>query len=314
MEIHRCLFSKIGTKMTEKKINILQYLKLLSWKYLSFTRPSNLTVNGKLFFNRYSSIKFCKYSQINIAGDFDLSGSELILKSSIFSAGKIVINNSIIALNKSKITLGDLAHLKNANLNLIESQWNAFNNCRVHGTEIGANKSTLEIGNYFFAQNNSADFLKWNLINAKMFVGDNTRLQCAISLNNANFKIGSNSFINAGTSVSSIAQIVVGNYVMISYDCLIFDNNSHALDYKERRLEIEQGFPNGTQFDKLHQPKSAPIIIKNDVWIGARCTILKGITMEEKSVAASNTIVTRNVNESMLVYGNPNQYKPIVIE
>jgi acetyltransferase-like isoleucine patch superfamily enzyme len=126
--------------------------------------------------------------------------------------------------------------------------------------------------------------------------------------------IGNNSFINKGTKISGLNSINIGDYVMISYDCLIFDNNSHALNYNLRRQEIDNGFPNGTQINLVTKPKSLPITIGNDVWIGERSTVLKGVTMHSKSVAASNTIVTKNVDELMLVYGYPNKYKLIINE
>ena len=107
---------------------------------------------------------------------------------------------------------------------------------------------------------------------------------------------------------------MIGNYVMISYDCLIFDNNSHALNYKVRRHEIDNGFPNGTIPSSINKPNNAPISILDDVWVGARSTILKGISIKSKSVVASNTVVTDNVGELTLVYGNPNNYKPIEIK
>jgi acetyltransferase-like isoleucine patch superfamily enzyme len=184
---------------------------------------------------------------------------------------------------------------------------------RIHNIEITALESLFEIGSYFFGQHLGENILKWNFAKAKVAVGKNTRLQCAINQNDAFLSIGSNSFINSGTSISCINNIIIGNYVMISYDCLIFDNNSHALNYQMRRQEIDNGFPNGTLPSTTTKPKNAPIAIFDDVWIGARSTILKGISIKSKSIVACNTIVTSNVDEHVLVYGNPNKHKAIAI-
>ena len=300
--------------MPQENINILQFLKLFFWKYAQFTRPSNVKIKGKILFNRFSKIIIDKQSLIEIEGDFEITSSQLILQNSTLKSEKIVCNNATIELYSSQIALKNIIHFKNSTLCFNNSKMNAQNNLRLHSIEIVANNTTAEIGSHFFGQNSGAQLLKWNFNNAEISIGNNTRLQCAISLNGSKLNIGSNSFINAGTSISSIAQIAIGNYVMISYDCLILDNNSHALDYRERRLEIDNGFPNGTKPNKNNPPKSAAILIKDDVWIGAKCTILKGVIMGDKSVAATNTIIAKNVAESMLVYGNPNQYKPITIE
>lgn len=300
--------------MTVSKIDFAQLLKLFFWKYLKFSRPSNVKISGTLLFNRYAKISIDKQSQLEVAGDLELNSSTLQLVNSYLKTGKLVLQNSLLELQQSQVTLGDRAHLKNADMHFNESELMAQENFRIHAVEILATKSMIDVGNYFFGQHGNGERLKWNFFDAKVFIGKNTRLQCTIAQNGASLTIGNNTFINAGSAISCLSQIVIGDYVMISYDCLIFDNNSHALDYRLRRQEIEQGFPNGTKPNMNAKPKSAAIFIANDVWIGARCTILKGISMEAKSVAASNTIVTKNVPEQMLVYGTPNTYKLIEIE
>jgi acetyltransferase-like isoleucine patch superfamily enzyme len=298
--------------MTEKKIDIVQILKLFIWKYFKFSRPFNLNVSGKILFNRYATINFDKQSQLSIDGDLEINNANLLLVKSNLKTGKLVLENTSLDLYQSQVILGDRAHLRNAHLEFKESKLSAQENFRIHSVEIFSTSSQIEVGSYFFGQHLKAERLNWNFFESKMVVGKNTRLQCAIAQNNASLSIGSNTFINAGTAISCLSQIIIGDFVMISYDCLIFDNNSHSTDYKARRQEIEQGFPNGTKPGMKDKPKSAAIIIANDVWIGARCTILKGISMEARTIAASNTIVTKSVPEQTLVFGNPNCYKPIL--
>ena len=47
------------------------------------------------------------------------------------------------------------------------------------------------------------------------------------------------------------------------------------------------------------------IIIKNDVWIGANCTILDGITIGNGAVIAAGSVVTKDVPAYAIVGGNP---------
>jgi acetyltransferase-like isoleucine patch superfamily enzyme len=298
--------------MRKFKINIRQVLKLFLWKYIKFLRPSNVNIKGKFIFNRYSQITIDKQSNINIEGDFEIDFSSIILKNSSILSSRIVIHNSALELYKSQIILGNNAHFKNSKVNFKQTKLSAQEQYRIHSIEMKAFESFFEIGSYFFGQHLGENYLKWNFTKAKVSVGKNTRLQCAINQNDASLTIGSNSFINSGTSISCLNSIMIGNYVMISYDCVIFDNNSHALDYRLRRQEIEQGFPNGTM-PSTTKPNNAPIAIFDDVWVGERSTILKGISIKSKCIVASNTIVTSNVDEHLLVYGNPNKYKPIEI-
>jgi acetyltransferase-like isoleucine patch superfamily enzyme len=99
-------------------------------------------------------------------------------------------------------------------------------------------------------------------------------------------------------------SIEIGDYVMISYDCDIIDNNSHPLNYLGRRKEIDDGFPNGTKKSENFEILSAPIIIKNDVWIGMKCLILKGVVISERSIVAANTKVNKSIESDTIYYGS----------
>ena len=56
--------------------------------------------------------------------------------------------------------------------------------------------------------------------------------------------------------------------------------------------------------DKLPE-NDLDIIIKDDVWIGANVTILKGITIESGSIIAAGTLVNKDVSQNSIVGGVP---------
>ena len=47
------------------------------------------------------------------------------------------------------------------------------------------------------------------------------------------------------------------------------------------------------------------IIVENDVWLGANCVIVAGVTIGKHSVVAAGSIVTKNVPPFSVVAGNP---------
>ncbi len=47
------------------------------------------------------------------------------------------------------------------------------------------------------------------------------------------------------------------------------------------------------------------VTIGENVWIGAKCLILKGVTIGNNAVIAAGSVVTRSVPENTLVGGNP---------
>ena len=50
---------------------------------------------------------------------------------------------------------------------------------------------------------------------------------------------------------------------------------------------------------------SAPINIEDDVWIGARCQILKGVHIGARSIIAAGSIVTKDIPSDVVAGGNP---------
>lgn len=55
--------------------------------------------------------------------------------------------------------------------------------------------------------------------------------------------------------------------------------------------------------------ESAPIILGRNVWVGAKATILKGVTIGENSVVGANAVVTKDVPSDVVVTGIPAEIK-----
>ena len=102
--------------------------------------------------------------------------------------------------------------------------------------------------------------------------------------------LGDNSGIGVNALISS--YVTIGNDVMMGPECMIFTSN-HGMD----RLDI----PMWKQ--KHADPK--PVVIGNDVWIGARVTILPGVHIGDGSVIGAGSVVTKDVEAYSIVAGNP---------
>ena len=100
-------------------------------------------------------------------------------------------------------------------------------------------------------------------------------------------------------------RITIGNDVNIGGDCIIMDNDAHPHNYKLRRREFTAEVGRDTY---LRQVPTAPIVIGDDVWIGARCLILKGVTIGDRSIIAAGSIVTKNVAADEIWGGNPARF------
>ena len=98
-------------------------------------------------------------------------------------------------------------------------------------------------------------------------------------------------------------MIKIGNDVKIGGDCIIIDNDAHPLDYYKRRdrYAMETGWNKYVDEDI----SSAPIYIEDDVWIGARCLVLKGTHIGARSIIAAGSVVTKDIPSDVVAGGNP---------
>ena len=97
-----------------------------------------------------------------------------------------------------------------------------------------------------------------------------------------------------GGAVCSAERIVIGDNVTVGANTTIMDTDFHPFDPIQRRS------------NKAYE-KTAPIIIKNDVFIGMNCVILKGVSIGQGSTVGAGSIVTHDVPSNVIVAGNPAQ-------
>ena len=96
--------------------------------------------------------------------------------------------------------------------------------------------------------------------------------------------IGNRTIIGDRTQIHCGSLVQIGNNCFIAWDVNILDRDYHKLNGSE---EIK------------------PVVIQDNVWIGARATILKGVTIGNGAVVAAASVVTQDVPPRTLVAGNP---------
>lgn len=100
--------------------------------------------------------------------------------------------------------------------------------------------------------------------------------------------IGDYVLISPGTRISASDSITIGNAVMMAHGVYITDSDWHGL---YNRLERD--------------PRSRPVVIGDNVWLGDRSTVLKGVRIGDNSVVGAGAVVTRDVPPNVVVAGNP---------
>ena len=106
-------------------------------------------------------------------------------------------------------------------------------------------------------------------------------------------KIGENVGISNSTIYSRIS-VTIGNHVLIGGGVKIYDTDFHSLDAQYR----------GTPEDKMYT-NNAPVLIGDNVFVGAGTIILKGVTIGDKAIIGAGSVVTKNIPSNEIWAGNP---------
>jgi acetyltransferase-like isoleucine patch superfamily enzyme len=116
--------------------------------------------------------------------------------------------------------------------------------------------------------------------------------------------LGRYCFLGRESRLWTQSRILIGDFVLIAPRVDIFDNDSHPLDAVTRREDAIDQFER-KQPMRYDRVASADVIIEDDVWIGTKSTILKGVRIGKGAVIAAASVVTRDVPPYTLVGGNP---------
>lgn len=95
-------------------------------------------------------------------------------------------------------------------------------------------------------------------------------------------------------------RLTIGNHVNIGGNCIIMDTDVHQMDYVARRGEKVENAD-----DANTKVQSAPVTIEDDVWIGANCIVLKGVTIGARSIIGAGSVVTKDIPADCIAAGNP---------
>lgn len=97
-------------------------------------------------------------------------------------------------------------------------------------------------------------------------------------------------------------QIIIGNDVKIGGNCLIMDNDAHPHNFNQRRNSYKEDVDKKEFFNII---QSAPVVIEDDVWIGAHCIILKSVHIGARSIIAAGSVVVKDIPSDCIAGGNP---------
>ena len=99
--------------------------------------------------------------------------------------------------------------------------------------------------------------------------------------------IGDGTYINYGTNISATSSVSIGRDCAIGQYCIIMDNDHHSPS------------------DHRKPGSPAPIVIEDDVWLGARVIVLRGSHIGRGAVIGANSLVKGNIPPYAVATGSP---------
>lgn len=168
---------------------------------------------------------------------------------------------------------------------------------RARGGVFGCRFRTLGICIVYMGRNSKVNIGNHVLINSgPYFAADANNYSKLYVAEGAEFSIGESSGFS-NTVIACFNKIKIGDYVDIGTGCYIFDTNYHSLDYHIRMNMRSDA-----------DVKTSPITIEDNVFIGARSIICKGVTIGARSIVAAGSVVTKDVPADEIWGGNPAQF------
>ena len=206
----------------------------------------------------------------------------------------LLSRSSIIISNKSYCSIAHSVKLHNVRIFVAPgAHLEIGENVKINNSIVCVEKGSCVISENSIIGNSQNQQTRIIINDGSLFLGDHSKLslyriwirfggQCTI---------GCYTNINENSELRCDERISIGRYTGISYNVRIWDTNTHTLlNKQERRERRKKYFPYfGYETSK---PKTAPVVIGNDCWIGEKASILKGSKLGNEVIVGYNCLLT----------------------
>lgn len=210
-------------------------------------------VKYKWIFSK-SYVRVCTGAKAKIGKDVTIRNSRIIVTpgSSIEIGDNVCIENTVISISDGVCIIGHDSIIGNASEDIM----------------LNIESGKIQIGHH--SKISASRF--WVRFGGNVHVGDYTN-------------------INSGSEIRCDEAVTIGDYNQISYNVNIWDTNTHTLHSKDERRRItEERYPYYGY--ESRKPKTKPVTIGNDCWIGERASILKGTIINNEVVVGYNCLLS----------------------
>lgn len=125
----------------------------------------------------------------------------------------------------------------------------------------------------------------------RFWLGKHSVIESFCCINNAVGDVTIGDYTRIGIHNTIIGPVCIGNHVNLAQGITITALN-HNFEDTSKRID-EQGI------------STKPVVVGDDVWIGANAVVLLGVTIGSHCVVAAGAVVTKDVPDHTLVGGVP---------
>ncbi len=137
--------------------------------------------------------------------------------------------------------------------------------------------------------------LKWLILKRSLRIcGKNFRFSPSSIFNDHRLiEIGNDVFFGERTIINTEVLVKIGNGVMFGPDVMIMGGDHNLSEIGVQMRYVKTGGVN------------IPVILEDDVWVGARVLILKGVKIGEGSIVGAGSVVTKEIPPYCIAIGSP---------
>ncbi len=130
----------------------------------------------------------------------------------------------------------------------------------------------------------------------RLEIGEGTHFEphvwITLNLDEAHVKIGRGCYLNIGTMVAAQGAVTIGDHCMFGNGFYVGDADHH---FDDPDVPItQQGFTS-----------KGPVTIGDSCWFGVHCAVLTGVTVGDRVVVGSNSVVTSDLPSGVVAAGVP---------
>lgn len=111
-------------------------------------------------------------------------------------------------------------------------------------------------------------------------------------INEGKLIIGNHVIVNGDTAFIVHKQVSIGDDTLFSWGCEVTDTDFHPVFYLGSKSQLNH---------------DSEVIIGNNCWICSGSIILKGVSVQDNTIIAAGSVITKTINNGNCIYGGNNK-------